>query len=139
MKARYQKEVEGITLVIDSEVGARGHSVISGLGFRTDFEIEAEKRANATKERLAELRARKQAEAGVPIEQADPKVGPPVIGHGGEPTKDQLMQEARANGVKNFRVMNKAELLEIHHGATPERIADIQATAVARWKAGWSK
>lgn len=139
MKARYQKEVEGITLVIDSEVGARGHSVISGLGFRTDFEIEAEKRANATKERLAELRARKQAEAGVPIEQADPQVGPPKIGPVGELTKDQLMNEAKARGIKNFRVMNKAELLEIHDGASPERVSEIQTTAVARWKAGWKK
>lgn len=52
-------------------------------------------------------------------------------------SRNQLMLEAKKRGIKNFRVMNKAELSEIVGGAKPDRIAEIQKEAVSRWKSGW--
>jgi hypothetical protein len=61
-------------------------------------------------------------------------------------TRTELMLEAKARGIKQFRVMNKAELSEIVHllqtdlgEAGNNRIQAIQKTAVARWKSGWKK
>ncbi len=54
-------------------------------------------------------------------------------------TRNQLMEEVKKRGIKNFRVMNKAELAEIGGGAKPERIEAIQKEAVSRWKSGWTK
>ena len=37
-----------------------------------------------------------------------------------------------------FRVLNKVELAEVvTEGVTPERIQEVVAGAVSRWKAGW--
>ena len=56
------------------------------------------------------------------------------------PSRNELMLEAKAKGVKNFRVINKEELIEIlKEGTTQERINEITAGAVARWKNGWGK
>ena len=52
--------------------------------------------------------------------------------------RNQLMGEVKSRGVKNFRVMNKAELTEIVGGAKSERIETIQKEAVERWKSGWA-
>ena len=53
-------------------------------------------------------------------------------------SRNELMLEAKARGIKNFRVTNKQELAEIlTDGTTPERINEIVAGAVARWKNGW--
>ena len=52
-------------------------------------------------------------------------------------SRNQLMEEAKSRGIKNFRVMNKAELTEIVGGAKSERIETIQKEAVGRWKSGW--
>ena len=52
-------------------------------------------------------------------------------------SRNQLMEEVKSRGIKNFRVMNKAELTEIVGGAKPERIEAIQKEAVNRWKSGW--
>ncbi len=55
-------------------------------------------------------------------------------------SRNELMLEAKARGVKNFRVINKEELIEIlKEGTAQERINEIMAGAVARWKAGWGK
>lgn len=54
-------------------------------------------------------------------------------------SRNHLMLEVKSRGIKNFRVMNKAELAEIVGGADPDRIAEIQKEAVARWKSGWGK
>jgi hypothetical protein len=57
-----------------------------------------------------------------------------------EPTRHELMLKAKERGIKNFRVINKQELVEIlKEGTTQERINEIVAGAVARWKAGWGK
>jgi hypothetical protein len=54
-------------------------------------------------------------------------------------SRSRLMEEVKKRGIKNFRVMNKAELTEIVGGAKPERIEAIQKGALTRWKAGWTK
>lgn len=53
-------------------------------------------------------------------------------------TRQALMLVAKERGIKNFRVLNKAELSEvIAEGVTKERIQEVVSGAVARWKAGW--
>lgn len=54
-------------------------------------------------------------------------------------SRNQLMETVKLRGIKNFRVMNKAELAEIVGGARADRVTEIQQQAVARWKAGWGK
>ncbi len=56
------------------------------------------------------------------------------------PSRHELMLQAKAKGIKNFRVINKEELVEIlKEGTTQERINEIVTGSVARWKAGWGK
>jgi len=53
-------------------------------------------------------------------------------------SRAQLMNEAKEKGIKNYRVLNKAELQEATaKDTTTERIQEIIKTAVARWKQGW--
>ncbi len=53
-------------------------------------------------------------------------------------TRQDLMLLAKERGIKNFRVLNKAELGEVLvDGVTPERIQEVVDGAVTRWKAGW--
>ncbi len=55
-------------------------------------------------------------------------------------TRNELMLQAKKLGIKNFRVLNKAELEEIlAEGVTPEQIQKVVSGAVARWKSGWGK
>ena len=54
-------------------------------------------------------------------------------------SRNQLMEAVKSRGIKNFRVMNKAELAEIVGGAKSDRIEAIMKEAVTRWKAGWTK
>ena len=57
-----------------------------------------------------------------------------------EPTRHELMLKVKERGIKNFRVINKEELVEIlKEGTTRERINEIVSGAVVRWKAGWGK
>lgn len=57
----------------------------------------------------------------------------------GGPSRQELMELARSKKIKNFRVMNKAELSEItKSGTTVARAKEIEETAVKRWKSGWS-
>ena len=60
-------------------------------------------------------------------------------GHGlkGQSRAD-LMLQAKEKGIKNFRVLNKEELVKIlAPEATEESIAQVVQGAVARWKSGW--
>ena len=53
-------------------------------------------------------------------------------------TRQALMLMAKDRGIKNFRVLNKAELGQVlSEGATPDQIEQVISGAVARWKAGW--
>lgn len=55
-------------------------------------------------------------------------------------SRSGLMEVAKARGIKNFRVMNKVELVEVVElDANSPRVLEIQKAAVARWKAGWTK
>ena len=57
-----------------------------------------------------------------------------------ELSRNELMLQAKAKGIKNFRVINKEELVEIlKEGTTQERINEIVSGAIARWKTGWGK
>jgi len=79
-----------------------------------------------------------QVEARVKAKQSgDPdavaKLGPVGI------SRADLMDQAKKKGIKNFRVLNKAELEEaVKPSTSQERIKAIVTGAVARWKAGWS-
>ncbi len=56
------------------------------------------------------------------------------------PSRHEIMLQAKTKGIKNFRVINKEELVEIlKEGTNQERINEIVSGAVARWKAGWGK
>ena len=53
-------------------------------------------------------------------------------------TRQALMLLAKERGIRNFRVLNKAELAQVlADGVTPEQIQEVVAGSVARWKAGW--
>lgn len=54
------------------------------------------------------------------------------------PSRNELMLEAKARGIKNFRILNKQELIEIlKDGTTQDRANEIVAGAVSIWKNGW--
>ena len=53
-------------------------------------------------------------------------------------TRQALMLLAKERGIRNFRVLNKAELTQVlSDGVTQELIQEVVAGAVTRWKAGW--
>ena len=55
-------------------------------------------------------------------------------------TRNALMLQAKDRGIKNFRVLNKEELAQVvADDVTQERINEVVAGAVTRWKAGWGK
>jgi hypothetical protein len=53
-------------------------------------------------------------------------------------TRQALMLKAKERGIRNFRVLNKNELMHIlAEGITQQEIDALVAGAVARWKSGW--
>lgn len=55
-------------------------------------------------------------------------------------TRNALMLQAKDRGIRNFRVLNKEELAQVvADDVTQERINEVVAGAVTRWKAGWGK
>jgi hypothetical protein len=53
-------------------------------------------------------------------------------------TRHALMLEAKERGIRNFRVLNKNELMHVlADGITQQEIDALVAGAVARWKSGW--
>ena len=53
-------------------------------------------------------------------------------------TRQALMLLAKERGIKNFRILNKAELKQVlAEGVTQEQIQEVVSGSVARWKAGW--
>jgi len=57
-----------------------------------------------------------------------------------KPTRNVLMLQAKERGIRNFRVLNKEELTQVLvDDVTQERINEVVAGAVARWKSGWGK
>jgi hypothetical protein len=55
-----------------------------------------------------------------------------------EKSRNELMLIAKDRGVKNFRILNKNELMHIlAEGITQQEIDALVAGAVKRWKSGW--
>lgn len=55
-------------------------------------------------------------------------------------TRNALMLQAKERGIKNFRVLNKEELMHVTaDGITQQEIDALVSGAVARWKSGWGK
>lgn len=87
-----------------------------------------------------------KGEAGFEVKETRKQEGVSVKGkvlkkkvNVGGPSRQELMELARSKKIKNFRVMNKAELAEIvKSGTTVTRAKEIEETAVKRWKSGWS-
>jgi hypothetical protein len=80
----------------------------------------------------------KAQKSKVPVKQPEKSETDQASGKG--LSRNELMLQAKAKGIKNFRVINKQELVEIlREGTTQERIDEIVSGAVARWKAGWGK
>lgn len=98
-----------------------GYAVLERLGFKTERDDMTKKKKPAAVKKTAAkepaVKSAKAEDAGL--------------------SRNQLMEEVKSRGIKNFRVMNKAELAEIVGGAKPERIEEIKKEAVTRWKAGW--
>ena len=66
-------------------------------------------------------------------ETEKPKIQPIV-----NESRNALMLKAKDRGIKNFRVLNKAELgTVLADGVAQTQIDEVVAGAVARWKAGW--
>lgn len=95
-----------------------GYAVLERLGFKTKGAEMAKKKKSAVKA---------TAKPAVKVEKAETQ---------GQ-SRNQLMEVIKSRGIKNFRVMNKAELAEIVGGAKADRVAEIQKQAVERWKSGW--
>lgn len=55
-----------------------------------------------------------------------------------EGSRASLMAQVREKGVKNFRILNKQELIDVLKNIGDQKAVDaIVAGAVARWKSGW--
>ena len=147
----YVKEIAGDQSRVNIDgAGMATDRKMRTLGYETHGEVEKKKKSA---ERSARIGAWKQENWCYEHKSQRVECGceavPPVSKHGSvssalgpsenEKTRNQLMDEVRRMGVKNFRVMNKAELAEIVGGAGEARVAEIMAAAVARWKAGWKK
>ena len=55
-------------------------------------------------------------------------------------SRNDLMLIAKDRGIKNYRVLNKEELMHVTaEGITQQEIDALVAGAVKRWKSGWGK
>ena len=53
-------------------------------------------------------------------------------------SRNELMLIAKDRGIKNFRILNKNELMHVlAEGITQQEIDALVAGAVDRWKSGW--
>lgn len=60
------------------------------------------------------------------------------------PSRNDLMLQAKAKGIKNFRILNKEELIEIVGGCVGSPTPDLRAQAIVidavkRWRSGFGK
>ena len=55
-----------------------------------------------------------------------------------EKSRNELMLIAKDRGIKNFRILNKNELMHVlADGITQQEVDALVAGAVDRWKSGW--
>jgi len=74
------------------------------------------------------------------IDAQNGRIAERVASVSGEKSRNDLMLEAKAKGIKNFRILSKNELMHvIAEGITQQEIDALVAGAVARWKSGWGK
>ena len=85
----------------------------------------------ATKEKQKKKKQKKSAAAPTQTAVTQPET---------KVTRQALMLKAKERGIKNFRILNKNELMHIlAEGITQQEIDALVAGAVARWKSGWGK
>jgi type III secretion system FlhB-like substrate exporter len=54
------------------------------------------------------------------------------------PKRAELITQAKEKGIKNFRILNREELMKVlAPDVTKESIAEVVQAAVTRWKSGW--
>lgn len=130
-----------------------GFNALERLGFVSEINMERLDKKEANKNRIAEwvkthcCETCKRTAAFCICEGDDmskkkvvtKKATAPNVETNGGSSRNDLMLEVKSHSIKQFRVMNKAELAEIVNGATPQRIEEIQKMAVDRWKAGQTK
>jgi predicted amidophosphoribosyltransferase len=98
------------------------------------------KQKKKQKELLNKLHAKYYGKKKSKAKEAKPQESSAVETGTKAPSRHELMLQAKERGIKNFRVINKEELVEIlKEGTTQERINEIVSGAVTRWKAGWGK
>lgn len=69
--------------------------------------------------------------------EGSPKEG--IVMHAGA-TRNEIMLQCKEKGVKNFRVLNKQEMVDILKNIGDQKYIDIVVEgAVRRWKSGWKK
>jgi len=85
----------------------------------------------ATKEKHKKKKQKKSTAAPIQVAATQPET---------RVTRQALMLKAKDKGIKNFRILNKNELMHIlAEGITQQEIDALVAGAVARWKSGWGK
>ena len=83
----------------------------------------------ATKEKQKRKKQKKSATTSTQVAAAQPET---------KETRHALMLKAKERGIRNFRILNKNELMHIlAEGITQQEIDALIAGAVARWKSGW--
>jgi hypothetical protein len=82
----------------------------------------------------------KKSKSSLKVPEKKPKEAGVKAAQAKSPSRTELMLQAKAKGIKNFRVINKEELMEIlKTGSSKERISEIVNGAVARWKSTWGR
>jgi len=114
-----------------------GYAALERLGFKTgEDEMTKKKKAVAKTAAPKKVELASKETVTKASEEFRKKIVAQKSGTQGQ-SRNQLMEAVKARGIKNFRVMNKAELTEIVGGAKPDRIEAIMKEAVERWKSGW--
>lgn len=131
---RYINEAGMIVNVLSG--GLRACAVMESMGYSTEEDMSKKKHFVKTLTGIQEMKKRPALVVkGALVERKNGSkslVGTLLTG-----SRNDLMLKVKAMHVKNFRVLNKAELLEIIDGATAERVQAIVDAAVLRWKSGW--
>ncbi|MBN1364089.1 MAG: hypothetical protein JW976_04705 [Syntrophaceae bacterium] len=85
----------------------------------------------ANKEKQKKKKQKKSAATRTQVAEVQPET---------KVTRQVLMLKAKDRGIKNFRVLNKNELMHVlAEGITQQEIDALVAGAVKRWKSGWGK
>ena len=102
---------------------------------------QEERVARVVKTKAVDQVNEKLSKAGLPIRFASNKETDLVAKpEGVSATRNNLMLEAKIKGIKNFRILNKQELIDcLAHLAEPEYVKKVVDAAKIRWQSGWKK